>query len=322
MNHRVIGAALLLAASLIAAAAEELPGRWLEGQSANANAYKLYLPASAAADRMPLVVMLHGCGQTPDVFAESTRMNRLAEQERFLVLYPSQSVRANPARCWNWFLPANQARGEGEPAAIVALVDEIAKQYPVDRQRVYVTGLSAGASMSAILAACYPEVFAAAAMQGGTMYKSATGVMAAGRAMWSANTPDPDTLAEQAWACGGRQRTMMPVMVWQGLGDNIVNRGNGELMVRQFLRFNDLADDGVRNDSVPATPQRHAGQVPQGHAFRAEGYAYRSKPLIEFYQIDAMGHAWSGGKDDLLFSDGKGPDSSRLMWNFFKQFRR
>jgi poly(hydroxyalkanoate) depolymerase family esterase len=266
--------------------------------------------------------MLHGCSQNPEAFAESTRMNALAENGRFLVLYPAQRITANPTRCWNWFVPRNQARGAGEPAEIVALVDHVARQYAVDRKRVYVAGLSAGATMSATLAACYPDIFAAAAVVDGTMYKSAGSVMEAGRVMAKAEAPDAARLGSEAWACGGQRPLMMPVAVWHGLGDKIVHPLNGENVLRQFATFNDLADDGKANGSVAATPELRGGQIDGGYAYTVASYRGHGRPLLEYYRVDKMGHAWSGGKDDLPFSDAKGPDASLLIWNFFRQFSR
>lgn len=317
---------MLLLAPLAAQAAPPPPGQWISGKGpAGKNGdgeYKLYVPASHTGSPAPLVVMLHGCSQDPNIFAESTRMNSHAESGRFLVLYPAQPFSANPARCWNWFLPENQARDSGEPARIVALVEQVARSYPVDRKRIYVAGLSAGASMAGTLAACYPDVFAAAAMQGGTMYKSATTLFEAGKVMTTGKTPDPLQLGTEAWACGGRRSLPMPVAVWHGQGDNVVNRDNAESIVRQFSKYNDWADDGQENGSTPQPPVSQAGQVKDGHAYSVARYQHRGQPLLEYYQINEMGHAWSGGKDDMLFSDGKGPDASLLIWNFFRQHSR
>jgi poly(hydroxyalkanoate) depolymerase family esterase len=320
-----VALAVLLGPSGALAADSSLPGQWLSGHLArdDAREFKLYVPAAAQRSRpVPLVVMLHGCTQTPASFADSTRMNALAENGVFLVLYPEQKPSANPARCWNWFVPANQARGSGEPAQIVAMVEQVAREHAVDRTRVYVAGLSAGASMSAILAACYPDVFAAAALHGGTMYKAASSFPAAQKVMLTAKGPDPDALGAEAWACGGRQRTMTPVMVWQGEGDNVVNRRNAEHVVRQFAKLNDWADDGRANGSLPQKPSKDGGQVAGGYGYAVTRYEYRGRPLIEYYQVATMGHAWSGGKDGVRFSDPKGPNASALMWEFFQRHSR
>jgi poly(hydroxyalkanoate) depolymerase family esterase len=308
----------VLFAAFNATAAE---GKWIPGEHGDRE-YRLYVPTSVANQPAPLLVMLHGCTQNPETFAESTRMNTHAEGGGFLVLYPAQKRSANPARCWNWFLPKNQARDSGEPAEIVGIVEHVASGYSVDRKRVYVAGLSAGASMSAVLAACYPDIFAAAAIHDGTMYKSASTLIEAQKVMATAKAPDPERLAGEAWACGGNQRLAVPVMVWHGQGDNVVNRDNADLIVRQFIALNDLADDGKSNSSVRPLPSKQAGRVQDGYGYTRLSYGSGARPMIELYKVEKMGHAWSGGKDELLFSDAKGPDASLLMWNFFKQFSR
>jgi poly(hydroxyalkanoate) depolymerase family esterase len=315
-----IGLLLLFLTACEVVAAQ--PGKWISGEHAERE-YKLYVPTSYGDRPAPLVVMLHGCTQSPDTFAESTRMNFHAEGGGFLVLYPAQKLSANPTRCWNWFTPRNQARGSGEPAEIVDIIEQVSRQYSVDRKRVYVAGLSAGASMSAVLAACYPDTFAAAAIHDGTMYKAATSLVEAQKVMVTGKAPDPERLGAEAWACGGKRPLTVPVMVWHGQGDNVVNRNNAELIVRQFIALNDLADDGKSNGSAKKqAPSTKSGAVDGGYRYTVTRHASRGRPLVEYYEVAEMGHAWSGGKDDLMFSDAKGPDASLLMWNFFKQFSR
>ena len=319
MRHLVPVA--LFAAAFNAAATPVDAGKWISGQHGERE-YRLYVPAAYANGPMPLVVMLHGCTQSAETFAESTHMNALAEDGRFLVLYPIQKASANPTRCWNWFQPKNQARGSGEPDEIVQVIEKVSSQYSVDRKRVYAAGLSAGASMTAILAACYPDVFAATAVHDGTMYKAAATLLEAQKVMQTAKAPDPESLADDAWACGEKRQLTRPVMVWHGQGDNIVNRKNGDEVVRQFVALNDLADDGRKNGSVKEAPATRPEEVRSAYRYTVTAYSSGGKPLVEYYKVEKLGHAWSGGKDDLLFSDAKGPDASRLMWDFFKQFSR
>src|SRR3974390_1302861 len=155
---------------------------WLSGrypQAIGARAFRqkcdyfLYVPTTVnRQSRVPLLVMLHGCSQDARSFASGTRMNSLADEQRFIVLYPQQSVRANPLRCWNWFRPRTVG-GAGEAAAIVALVRHVARCYPIDRSRIYLAGMSAGGAMTAILALCYGAIFAGCAIVSGVMYRAA-----------------------------------------------------------------------------------------------------------------------------------------------------
>ncbi len=120
--------------------------------------YKLYIPSSLLGQPAPLLMMLHGCTQSPDDFAAGTRMNLLAEEFGFLAAYPAQAKSSNPSKCWNWFRPGDQRRGEGEPALIAGIAQQIAKDYPIARSQIYVAGLSAGGAAAAIMGEAYPDI--------------------------------------------------------------------------------------------------------------------------------------------------------------------
>src|SRR5260221_9677643 len=121
--------------------------------------YKLYIPARFRRGRSSLLVMLHGCRQTPQDFATGTRMNDLADEHGFLVVYPAQSAAANAFTCWNWFRGKDQAREAGEPALIAGITREVASEHAVDAARTFIAGLSAGGAMAVVLGATYPDFF-------------------------------------------------------------------------------------------------------------------------------------------------------------------
>ena len=261
---------------------------------AGGRAYKLYVPAALPAGPRPLLVMLHGCTQNPDDFARGTRMNALAEEAGILVCYPEQPQAANAQRCWNWFDPSHQHRDGGEPAILAGIVREIVSAHPIDASRVFVAGLSAGGAMAAVLGATYPELFAGIGVHSGLPYGAATDVGSALAVMRSG------TGRRAAQACGKTPR----LIVIHGEGDRTVHPGNGEAVA----------------GSVPAGPGKDI--VKPGSA---GGRAYRrlTRPgeaggcALEYWKIEGLGHAWSGGDAGGSHSDPEGPDASREMLRFF-----
>ena len=151
--------------------------------------FKLYVPSTYAGTPLPLVVMLHGCTQNPDDFALGTRANRWAEARGCLVAYPEQIQRANSHRCWNWFRPADQHAGGGEPALIAGITRQIIAEYQVDARRIYVAGLSAGGAMTAIMGQAYPDLFAAIAVHSGLPVGAAHDVASALMLMKTGRSP-------------------------------------------------------------------------------------------------------------------------------------
>ncbi|MEB4860984.1 MULTISPECIES: extracellular catalytic domain type 1 short-chain-length polyhydroxyalkanoate depolymerase [Priestia] len=286
----------------------------------NGRTYKLYVPSSyQGGAALPLVVMLHGCTQDPDQFAAGTQMNALAETEKFFVLYPEQPSSANSNKCWNWFDTAHQSRGSGEPALIAGMVNQIKSSYSIDADQVFVGGLSAGAAMSVIMGATYPDIFAAISVGAGLEYKAATSVTGAYTAM-SSGGPNPIQQGDLAYSAMGEHKRVVPVILFHGTADYTVAPINAHQILSQWAQTNDRASDGLDNNNIDDTAdQTLPGTVSGGRSYTK--YIYKDtagKTVMEKYMIEGMGHAWSGGSTSGSYTDPKGPNATKLSWNFFK----
>jgi len=279
--------------------------RWLAGSYENpfgSRDYRLYVPSRHAGGKVPLVVMLHGCTQDPEDFARGTGMNRLAEETGFLVAYPAQSGAANPSRCWNWFQPTDQERARGEPSLVAGITSKIIAEHHLDPARVYVAGLSAGGATAAILAATYPDLYAASGVHSGLPKGAARDVASAFAAM---RQPIQGDLPRP----GGR---LVPTIVFHGEADRTVAAANGRTIVRHALEA-----------GPPARPVIEVLKVPGGHGYtRTRHVAADGRCLIEHWAVDGLGHAWSGGHAAGSYTDPKGPDASRAMLRFFLDHER
>lgn len=271
--------------------------------------YGLYIPWQTRTAGMPLVVMLHGCKQTIDQFAEGTRMNLLADQHGFAVVYPEQPEYVHSHGCWHWYDAREQAGG-GEAEAVVSLVDALVDEYGFDGSRVYVAGMSAGAGLAALLAVRAPQRFAAVALHSGPVFGEAHSGITALDVMRRGAREEPAALIERRVDLDAYPG--MPAMVLQGDDDRVVAPVNGEQLVAQFLRLNRLADT-----ATTATEEQHEGYVTR--EYRRAG---RGRGVVRWCGVAGLDHAWSGGDAAVPFHSATGPDASAMIWDFFSGKRR
>jgi len=275
--------------------------RFIEGTYSNpagSRAYRLFIPSRYQGQPLPLVVMLHGCTQSPDDFAAGTRMNFIAEEQTCFVVYPAQRGDANQSKCWNWFRTADQQRGGGEPSLIAGITRQIMRDYSVDPKRVYVGGLSAGAAAAAIMGATYNDLYAAVGIHSGLACGAASDMPSAFAAMRQGGGPGRRVISD-----GGPP---VPTIVFHGDRDMTVHPNNGDQILEQSVR------------TTSTQKQVHRGQVAGGHAYTRTIHTGASgRGIFEHWNIHGAGHAWSGGSPAGSYTDPRGPDATREMLRFF-----
>jgi poly(hydroxyalkanoate) depolymerase family esterase len=268
--------------------------------------YKLYVPSGYRGQPLPLIVMLHGCTQSPDDFAAGTRMNLRAEEHDCFVAYPAQAASANASKCWNWFRPGDQERGQGEPSLIAGITHKVMSDYSVDPNRVYAAGFSAGAAATAVLAATYPDLYAAIGVHSGLACGAAGDVASAFAAMRRNQFTAPSRSRRHPGR-GASSRTV-PAIVFHGDRDTTVHPHNADQVIAQLRE--------ALNSDLPAAVQE--GRVPGGRAYRRVLHRDASgRAIFEQWIVHGAGHAWSGGSPSGSYTDPQGPDATREMLRFF-----
>lgn len=269
---------------------------------AGARSYKLYIPASASEHARGLIVMLHGCKQNPDDFAAGTAMNAVAETHGLMVAYPGQASSANTASCWNWFNPADQMRGSGEPAIIAGITSAIVSEFAIEHRQVFVAGLSAGGAMAAVMGETYPDLYAGVGIHSGLAYGSANDVMSAFAAMRGETSIAP----RAEGSASGRAEQRVRTIVFQGNADRIVHPSNADRIVAQAA-----AD-------APAHHSRHERVLTNGRFYTRTAIADADgTSVLEYWLIEGAGHAWSGGHPSGSYTEANGPHASTEMVRFF-----
>lgn len=280
--------------------------QWLRGsfaQGARRINYRLFVPASCPDTAfMPMVVILHGCGQDAQSFARGTRMNELAREAGVMVLYPEQVQRANAQNCWNCFKPLHQRRGRGEPELLACLVRGLANEYGADPSRIYVAGLPAGGAMAAILAQEYPEIFAAVGVHSGVPPGVVRDLDAALDAMLHGVAATRTPVA----------RGPIPLIVFHGEADGVVHRSNGSVLV----------DAACQALGLSLEPDLRTGRSVNCRSFTQRAFRLPDGvSMVEHWQLHCAGHAWSGGDAAGCYCSPGGPDASAEMLRFFLTHR-
>jgi poly(hydroxyalkanoate) depolymerase family esterase len=270
---------------------------------AGSRPYKLYVPSGYHGQSVPLIVMLHGCTQSPDDFATGTRMNATAEEHTCFVAYPGQTNSANMQKCWNWFSAADQRRDAGEPSLIAGITREVMRDYAIDPRRVYIAGLSAGGAAAAIMGDAYPDLYAAIGVHSGLACGAARDMPSAFAAM--RGNGDLAPRSGHTGPTGSRPR-VVPAIVFHGDKDTTVNPRNADSVVAQ-------SGQGALLMRRVEKGQAAAG-LPYSRILHADA---SGETVVEQWVIHGAGHAWSGGSPAGSYTLPQGPDATGEMVRFF-----
>ncbi|OHV16370.1 esterase, partial [Methylorubrum extorquens] len=255
------------------------------GNAAGSRAYDLLVPSGYKGAPLPLVVMLHGSSQSSRDFAIGTGMDRLAEEQSFLVAYPDQPRSANLGKSWNWFRNEDQKRDEGEPSILAGLTREIMAAFNVDPARVYVAGLSSGGAAAAVMALAYPDIYAAVGIHSGLAGGSAGSMSVAFSTMRRGALLRP------------RQATHpLPTIVFHGDRDTTVSPVNGDQAIAQAQPDGDL--------NITTVDGRSDGGMAYTRTILTEP---DGKWSSEQWVLHGGGHAWAGGHPSGSHTDPTGP---------------
>ena len=267
--------------------------------------YKLYIPAGLDTANAPLLLMLHGCTQSPDDFARGTRMNELADVHGYVIAYPEQSSARNANRCWNWFRSSDQQRESGEPALLAGLTRQLIATHGLDERRVYAAGLSAGGAMAAVLANTHPDIYAAIGVHSGLPIGTASDMPTAFAAMRSGGkrrkSANPNSLSRQ-----------VPAIVFHGDKDTTVNPSNGHGVIADSIAKSAVGATSATSDHI-----EHGVAAGGRHYTRTAHRLADDSIAAEHWVIEGAGHAWSGGDAAGSYTDPNGPDASAQMLRFF-----
>lgn len=257
--------------------------------------YKIYIPSLVKTTdaALPLIIMLHGCNQIPDDFARGTGMNLLAEEFGFIVVYPEQERKSQTNRCWNWYKRSDQMRGSGEPALTASLTNHIVSEHNIDPAKVYIAGLSAGASSALVTATTYPDIFAGVGVH-------------SGMAVGSAHDTSSAMFAMRYGMPGQSHVVPLPTIIFHGDADKVVNVRNSQYIAERA------------NEPYPQLRRtQRNGYTASGQKYTRTSYRLgKGRSFVEQWIVKDAGHEWSGGNRLGTFTNPNGPNASREMIRF------
>jgi poly(hydroxyalkanoate) depolymerase family esterase len=282
--------------------------------------FKLINPSSKNGPKKPLLLLLHGCKQNAEMIAKGTGLWDEAMKRQFFLLVPEQSLNANSDHCWNWFYSFQQMRGGyTEMSTFISAIENLSRNYPIDRSQLYVAGISAGGAMAHNLLACYPDYFAGVAIHSGLAYKTAENVFEAQTVTTASTQKTPEYLGTKAFECGhftGRASALKKVLVIHGIDDKRVPSLHADLITSTNEVISDLLDDGTLNHSDSPVAVETVQNYENDYKAFITDKQYKNFTERKV-MIKGLVHAWGGGKPISENFDPKAPSSSDFILNFF-----
>lgn len=219
----------------------------------------------------PLVVVLHGCTQSAAAYDLGSGWSRLADRHGFALLFPEQQRGNNANLCFNWFAPGDIRRDSGEALSIAQMVEGTLAGYELDRRQVFVTGLSAGGAMAAVMLATYPELFSGGAVIAGLPYGSASSVPEALDRMRGQGLPAVAGLVRAVRSASSHAGPWPTLSIWHGQQDHVVAPANGEALLAQWRGIHGFAD--AASETASLGPHRRRVWRDGGGVARVEAFA-------------------------------------------------
>ena len=225
-----------------------------------------YVPPQPAASPA-VVVAMHGCTQTATAYYQNSGWPKYADRLGFVVVFPEQRTGNNSNRCFNWFQPGDATRGQGEALSVRQMVASAVSRHGAGQ--VFVTGLSAGGAMTAVMLAQYPEVFAGGSVVAGLPAGCATDVASAFTCMNPGVDRTPAQWA-QAVQPGGRPR----VAIWHGTADSTVAPRNADELRDQWTAVHGISPTPTSTGSLPGPTSRETYGSGQVEVYRVQGMGH------------------------------------------------
>ena len=282
---RLITAMLLLLSIQIISASNEVPDF-----GANPGELKmfLYLPDKMEKET-PLVVLLHGCLQEAQTFSKESGWLDYAKKYNFALLIPGQQKANNGANCFNWFLEDDIKRESGETASLFNMMTHLLKNYSIDKKKVFISGFSAGASMTGVMLANYPKLFSAGAIVAGVPFGCASSTIRGLTCMAGLVRKSAKKWASFIREISSNQKSFPRISIWSGSKDRIVNSSNSDQILKQWLNLHFSFADSQMIEKLT-----------EEELFEKRSYTRKNDVVVEYYKIKNYPHGQPifTGKDD------------------------